>query len=70
MRAERVLRSFVWICAGTGVFFAFAWPFVVSPDPDDATLRLLARGLTIDLLIFLSGAAVVRARAAGKRKEG
>ena len=70
MQAERVLRSFVWICAGAGVFFAFAWPFVVSPDPDSPTLRLLARALTADLLLFLAGAAVVRARAAGRRGGG
>ena len=70
MKAEQVLRGFVWICAGAGVFFAFAWPFMVSPDPDNPTLRLLSRGLVADLLIFLAGAAVVRARAAGKRARG
>lgn len=70
MKAERVLRGFVWLCAGAGVFFAFAWPFVVSPDPDNATLRLLARGLVFDLLLFLVGAAVVRARTAGERARG
>jgi 4-amino-4-deoxy-L-arabinose transferase-like glycosyltransferase len=64
MRVEQVLRSLVWAAAAAGVLAAFAWPLVVSTDPDDATLRALSRGATVALLLALAAAAVVRARRA------
>lgn len=63
MKPERTLRVLVWAFALAGVFAAFAWPFAVSPDPDSATLRFLARAVTTALSLALVAAAVVRARA-------
>jgi hypothetical protein len=61
MDAERLLRIATWLLAGAGVFAAFGWPFVVSSDPDDPVLRVLARTDTALLLLVLAGAAVLRA---------
>ena len=61
MRAERVLRSVVWIAAAAGIFMVFAWPFAVSPDPADPALKVLAIATVIVLLAALAGAAALRA---------
>ena len=45
-----------------GVFIAFGWPFLVATDPDDASLRVLARATTVVLLLTLGAASVLRAR--------
>lgn len=64
---QRVLRAIVWASAAAGIFMAFAWPFVISVDPDSALLRTLARATVVVLLLALSAAAVARARHAPPR---
>lgn len=66
MRAQPLVRVVALACAAGGVFIAFAWPFAVNADPADTTLRLVARGVTIVLLLALAASAVLRARAARK----
>ena len=39
MSAGRAMRVIAWAASGVGIFIAFVWPFVVSSDPDSATLR-------------------------------
>ena len=58
----RILRYIVWAGSAAGVFIAFAWPFVISSDPDSALLRTLARAMVAVLLLALGAAAVSRAR--------
>jgi len=50
-----------------GVFIAFGWPFLIAADPDDASLRALARATTGVLLLALAVAAVLRARTASAK---
>ena len=62
MGLEQALRSIVWAAAAVGVAIAFAWPFVVSTNPDDPLLRMLSRGTVLVLLLALGASAVARAR--------
>lgn len=61
------LRSLVWIAAAAGVLMAFAWPFAVSPDPDDPLLHAVAIATVIVLLAAITAAAVLKARAPWRR---
>jgi len=62
MSAGRAMRVIAWAASGVGIFIAFLWPFVVSSDPDSATLRVLARATVVVLLVALAAAAAMRAR--------
>jgi hypothetical protein len=67
MFPERALRCVIWACAVAGGLVAFAWPFVVSLDPDSAMLRWLSRTLTA---VFLLALAVVEIQRARRRRSG
>jgi hypothetical protein len=62
MTAAIALRYIVWACALAGALIVFAWPFLVSPDPESPLLMTLSRALVVVLLLALVVAAVLRAR--------
>jgi len=55
------LRGLLWASAAGGIFIAFAWPFVVSPDPASPVLRWAGTAIAAIFLVVLALAAWVTA---------
>jgi hypothetical protein len=53
----RALRALLWASAAGGIFVAFAWPFVVSPDPASTVLRWIGTAIAATFLVVLALAA-------------
>jgi hypothetical protein len=62
----RFARTLLWFSCGLGVFLAFAWPFVVSPDPASSVYRALAMAALWGVLGAI-GWIVIRKLAASRR---
>jgi hypothetical protein len=57
------LRIAMWLSAGAGIFLAFGWPFVVSPDPAGEAFRLVAIATVVVFLVSLATLVFARALA-------
>ena len=57
---SRLARAALWASSASGVFLAFAWPFVVSADPESAAFHAAAVATVI--VFFASLAATLAAR--------
>ncbi len=59
---EALARAVLGLSAGACVFLAFAWPFLVSRDPEGAAFRVLAIASLVAFLASLAAVVAFRGR--------
>jgi len=57
-----LVRAVLWLSVAAAILIAFAWPFVISPDPAQPSLRPVAVAVTTSLLASLAALLVLRIR--------